>query len=191
MQNIISKFRSMWCCLTREKDASLHPDNLFLLGQANGKSKTNTVWIRIKSVSRKAPRHRESHTIAQLWFKTQTRTRDHKAMVWLSVAVHTVSGAHFHTICMIRLIGLVWKHFREKFNDFLQLHQPEIKRKNNGTSEAWTQALQACAFEGHINRILSSFFWFHCNFTLIGRNLTVMLWQIHHCLKGFSWHFEI
>lgn len=34
---------------------------------------------------------------------------DHNPMVWLSVAVHTVSGTRFHTICMIRLIGLVWK----------------------------------------------------------------------------------
>lgn len=59
-------------------------------------------------------------------------------MVWLSEVVHTVSGAHFHMICMIPLIGLVWKHFRDIVMDFFQLYQREIKVKSNETSDAWT-----------------------------------------------------
>lgn len=95
-------------------ESSLHPDNLFLSGQATGKTITNAVWMRSISVSKKAPRHRENPTNAELQLQTQRRPSDHNAMLLLSVAVHTVTGAHFHTICMIRLIGLVWKHFKSK-----------------------------------------------------------------------------
>lgn len=154
-------------------ESSLHPDTLFLLGQATGK-KTKKHSLNMNHIylfPKKPPDTEHPYNC-----RAQKRTRHHKAMVWLSVAVHTVSGAHFHMICMIRLIGLVWKHFRGKVVDFLQLHQLEIKSKNGGTSEAWT-SLQACAFEGHMNQILSNWFWFHHQPRLIGINLTVMLRQ--------------
>lgn len=111
------------------------------------------------------PRHR-IHRVGEL--KRMQATLDN-AVVWLSVAPHTVSGAHFHTICMIRLIGLVWKHFRGTMAEFLQPRQLEMRiEKNDGTSQAQTRFQPVCVKDGWIEI---------SGFSLINSSLAWIAWN--------------
>lgn len=133
---------------TGEKDAwVIFASRLFLSFETGDKppSTKNKHWLNMNHINlflKAAPPDTK--------LKRMQATHD-KAVVWLSVAPHTVSGAHFHTICMIRLIGLVWKHFRGTVAEFLQPRQLEMR------IEKWwnitgSDSLQACVCKGQLNR---------------------------------------
>lgn len=116
---------------TGEKAAwVIFASRLFLSFETGDKppSTKNKHWLNMNHINlflKTAPRPgRRIHRVAEL--KRMQATHD-KAVVWLSVAPHTVSGAHFHTICMIRLIGLVWKHVRGTVAEFLLPRQLEMR----------------------------------------------------------------